>query len=187
MWLNVLDDRFNFHLNETLVTSAWVVKKATKDGHVTSLELFDAAGENLVPLLRQTQARVKTKIRRGARSSRNFRWPHEVGPLEKNRTDHRDCVLNLGPVGRRLRPESPRIVSIGGPVTEIVYALGADKDLVGVDTSSIYPEAATKLPQVGYQRMLSAEGVLALHPTLILASADAGTSTGSSLSSSSPV
>jgi putative hemin transport protein len=47
-WLNVLDDRFNFHLNETLATSAWVVKKATKDGHVTSLELFDAAGENLV-------------------------------------------------------------------------------------------------------------------------------------------
>jgi putative hemin transport protein len=47
-WLNVLDEKFNFHLNETLVTSAWVVKKATKDGQVTSLELFDAAGENLV-------------------------------------------------------------------------------------------------------------------------------------------
>ena len=47
-WLNVLDEKFNFHLNETLVTSAWVVKKVTKDGQVTSLELFDAAGENLV-------------------------------------------------------------------------------------------------------------------------------------------
>ncbi len=47
-WLNVLDDRFNFHLNETLVASAWVVQKATKDGLVTSLELFDAAGHNLV-------------------------------------------------------------------------------------------------------------------------------------------
>lgn len=69
---------------------------------------------------------------------------------------------------------APRIVSIGGPVTEIVYALGAEKDLVGVDTSSTHPQAATKLPQVGYQRMLSAEGVLALHPTLILASAEAG-------------
>lgn len=74
----------------------------------------------------------------------------------------------------RAEPEAPRLVSIGGPVTEIVYALGADKDLVGVDTSSIYPAAATKLPQVGYQRSLSAEGVLGLHPTLILASAEAG-------------
>jgi putative hemin transport protein len=47
-WLNVLDEKFNFHLNETLVKTAWVVKKATKDGQVTSLELFDAAGENVV-------------------------------------------------------------------------------------------------------------------------------------------
>ena len=47
-WLNVLDEKFNFHLNETLVTSAWVVRKETKDGQVTSLELFDAADENLV-------------------------------------------------------------------------------------------------------------------------------------------
>jgi iron complex transport system substrate-binding protein len=82
------------------------------------------------------------------------------------------CLILVTSVS--LKADAPRIVSIGGPVTEIVYALGADKDLVGVDTSSIYPEAATKLPQVGYQRMLSAEGVLALHPTLILASADAG-------------
>src|ERR1700748_1577451 len=71
-----------------------------------------------------------------------------------------------------LRADESRIVAIGGPVTEIVYALGADKDLVGTDTSSIYPGAATRLPQVGYQRMLSAEGVLALHPTLIIASAE---------------
>ncbi len=76
--------------------------------------------------------------------------------------------------GLRAESDTPRLVSIGGPVTEIVYALGADKDLVGTDTSSIYPEAATKLRQVGYQRSLSAEGVLGLHPTLILASADAG-------------
>ena len=74
----------------------------------------------------------------------------------------------------RAETDTPRLISIGGSVTEIVYALGADKTLVGTDTSSIYPEAATKLPQVGYQRSLSAEGVLGLHPTLILASADAG-------------
>lgn len=70
--------------------------------------------------------------------------------------------------------KAERIVSIGGPVTEIVYALGAGANVVAVDTSSVYPEAATKLPQVGYQRALSAEGVLSLKPTLILASTEAG-------------
>ena len=69
---------------------------------------------------------------------------------------------------------APRIVSIGGPVTEIVYALGAGADVVGVDTSSTYPEAATQLPQVGYQRRLSAEGVLSLQPDVVLATSDAG-------------
>ena len=69
---------------------------------------------------------------------------------------------------------APRIVSIGGPVTEIVYALGAGSHVVGVDSSSTYPEAATQLPQVGYQRRLSAEGVLSLQPDLVLATSDAG-------------
>ena len=67
-----------------------------------------------------------------------------------------------------------RIVSIGGPVTEIVYALGAGDEVVGVDTSSTYPEPASRLPQVGYQRRLSAEGVLSLQPDVVLATSDAG-------------
>lgn len=46
-WLNVLDDDFNMHLRDTAVASAWVVKKPTTDGDVTSLELFDAKGNNL--------------------------------------------------------------------------------------------------------------------------------------------
>jgi iron complex transport system substrate-binding protein len=50
--------------------------------------------------------------------------------------------------------------------------LGAQ--VVGVDTSSVYPPAATSLPKVGYQRTLSAEGVLALRPTRVLVSEDAG-------------
>ncbi len=47
-WLNVLDDEFNMHLRDTAVASAWVVKKPTVDGDVTSLELYDAAGNNIV-------------------------------------------------------------------------------------------------------------------------------------------
>ncbi|GAB4042006.1 MAG: hemin-degrading factor [Rubrivivax sp.] len=44
-WLNVLDPGFNLHLREDHIASAWVVRKPTSDGLVTSLELFDAQGE----------------------------------------------------------------------------------------------------------------------------------------------
>jgi iron complex transport system substrate-binding protein len=67
-----------------------------------------------------------------------------------------------------------RIVSIGGALTETLFALGAQGELVGVDTTSLYPEAARRLPSVGYARALSAEGVLSLRPTLVAATQDAG-------------
>ncbi|OFW96806.1 MAG: hypothetical protein A3D94_07175 [Alphaproteobacteria bacterium RIFCSPHIGHO2_12_FULL_66_14] len=73
---------------------------------------------------------------------------------------------------RAQRP--PRIVSIGSALTEIIYALGAEAQLVGVDTTSQYPAAARTLPQVGYMRALSAEGVLSLKPTLVIATTAAG-------------
>lgn len=63
-----------------------------------------------------------------------------------------------------------RTVSIGGAITEILYALGLENRLVGVDTTSLYPPAALRdKPNVGYMRQISAEGVLGLNPTLILA------------------
>jgi putative hemin transport protein len=46
-WLNVLDPDFNLHLREDLIDSAWVVKKATRNGQVTSVELYDPTGENI--------------------------------------------------------------------------------------------------------------------------------------------
>jgi iron complex transport system substrate-binding protein len=67
-----------------------------------------------------------------------------------------------------------RLISIGGALTEIVYLLKANTELVGVDTTSIYPAAATRLPNVGYARSLSAEGILALRPTQLIATEDAG-------------
>ena len=67
-----------------------------------------------------------------------------------------------------------RLISIGGALTEIIYLLKADTELVGVDTTSIYPAAATRLPNVGYTRSLSTEGILALRPTQLLATAEAG-------------
>jgi len=67
-----------------------------------------------------------------------------------------------------------RIVSVGGGLTEILYELGLGKQIVGVDTTSKWPEAATKKAQVGYHRRLSAEGILSLKPTALMVTQDAG-------------
>ncbi|ARE42425.1 Periplasmic hemin-binding protein (plasmid) [Rhodovulum sp. P5] len=67
-----------------------------------------------------------------------------------------------------------RVLSVGGAVTEIVYALGQEDRLVGRDTTSTWPEAARDLPDVGYMRRLSPEGVLSLSPDLILAEEGSG-------------
>nr|WP_246711848.1 ABC transporter substrate-binding protein [Phyllobacterium myrsinacearum] len=66
-------------------------------------------------------------------------------------------------------PDAARVVSIGDSITEIVYALGEEGHLVGRDQTSTYPEAAQKLPNVGYMRALSPEGVLSINPTAIIA------------------
>jgi putative hemin transport protein len=47
-WYNVLDDRFNLHVNEALISDAWVVRKPTADGIVTAVECYDSGGELLV-------------------------------------------------------------------------------------------------------------------------------------------
>jgi iron complex transport system substrate-binding protein len=67
-----------------------------------------------------------------------------------------------------------RIIALGGTVTEIIYALGEEKRLVGVDTTSSFPAATSELPKLGYYRAVSAEGLLSLAPDLIIADADAG-------------
>jgi iron complex transport system substrate-binding protein len=66
------------------------------------------------------------------------------------------------------------IVSIGGSVTEIIFALGASDRLVARDTTSSYPPEAANLPDVGYMRALSPEGVLATDPAMIIAEHGAG-------------
>lgn len=67
-----------------------------------------------------------------------------------------------------------RVVAVGGAITETLFALGAAADVMGVDSTSTYPADVRKLPNVGYMRTLSAEGVLALSPTHLIATEDAG-------------
>lgn len=68
-----------------------------------------------------------------------------------------------------------RIVAAGGAITEIIYAVGAQDRVVGVDSTSQYPADALRTKaNIGYLRALSAEGVLSLRPDLLLASEGAG-------------
>ena len=68
----------------------------------------------------------------------------------------------------------PRIVSLDGTVSEILYELGLESRLVGVDVTSTYPASLAKLPKVGHNRSIGAEGVLAQRPTLVLTTEKAG-------------
>lgn len=68
----------------------------------------------------------------------------------------------------------PRLVTVSGAITEVVYLLGAEGQLVGTDTTSLYPAAARSTPKVGYMRQLSAEGLLSLKPDAIIATNESG-------------
>ncbi len=61
-----------------------------------------------------------------------------------------------------------RVVVISPIYNEIIWALGAQEKVVGVDLSSTYPPEIKNVTTVGYHRALSAEGILSLHPTVIL-------------------
>jgi iron complex transport system substrate-binding protein len=64
--------------------------------------------------------------------------------------------------------DSSRIVSLSGDITEILFELGVGDNIVGVDVTTVQPEAATRLPIIGVGRFLTAEGVLGVGPTLVI-------------------
>lgn len=67
-----------------------------------------------------------------------------------------------------------RLVSAGGALSEWIVALGAQPTLVGVDTTSQNPESLKSLPRIGYQRQLSAEGILSLRPDALAGTEEMG-------------
>jgi iron complex transport system substrate-binding protein len=93
-----------------------------------------------------------------------------VTPLAANALTVRDATGRYVTVN-----DASRIVSVGGAVTEILYALGLSDRVVAIDTTSLYPAQALKEKRnVGYMRALAAEGVLGLNPSLVLAIDGAG-------------
>ena len=99
-----------------------------------------------------------------------------------SRTLSRRSALRLGGAAalvlpawaRAAKAEGPRLVTVSGAITEMVFALGAESMLVGSDTTSVWPEAALKTPKVGYMRQLSSEGLLSLRPSAVIATHEAG-------------
>ncbi len=70
--------------------------------------------------------------------------------------------------------DAPRLVTLSGTVTEIVYALGCGHLIAALDVSSVFPPEAAALPKIGYARKLNAEGILAARPTHIIGTPDVG-------------
>ncbi len=67
---------------------------------------------------------------------------------------------------------SPRIVSAGASVTDLLVELGAQSQIVGIDATSQLQEK--DIPSVGYHRQLAAEGILSLSPDLLIGSEEMG-------------
>ena len=67
-----------------------------------------------------------------------------------------------------------RWVSAGGALSEWISQLGGEPRLVGVDTTSQHPESLKALPSIGYQRQLSAEGILSLRPDVLVGTEEMG-------------
>ena len=64
--------------------------------------------------------------------------------------------------------QGERYVVISPIYNEIIWALGAQDKVVGIDLSTTYPPEVKQVQTVGYHRALSAEGILSLHPTGII-------------------
>lgn len=70
--------------------------------------------------------------------------------------------------------DSLRIVSLNGTVSEVLVALGMEKNIVGVDVTSTFPESLKSLPQVGHSHNLNTEAIIALHPAYVVSLEERG-------------
>jgi iron complex transport system substrate-binding protein len=80
------------------------------------------------------------------------------------------CIAGLPGIAQQNTAvgDRERIVSLNGAVSEIICALGLERQIVGVDVTSTYPASLKEKPRVGHNRNISAEGVLALNPTTVI-------------------
>ena len=85
------------------------------------------------------------------------------------------CAASCGaPSNDALPQDAPvksaqRIVTLNGVLTEMVSALGLEDRIVGTDVTSKYPEAVNRLPKLGHDKAIRAEGILSLTPDVVMA------------------
>ena len=185
-WLNIMDPTFHLHLRTDHIAEIWAVRKPTADGHVTSLEALDAKGEMVIQFFgkrkegfaeragmaldhgkprpaRHHRGSLKDRVMKTLYDFRRLRsWELALARLAvppvraADRVAEAPSFVRAAVAQEMQKADTSRLVSVGGAITEIVYALGEEGRLVGRDSTSIYPEAATKLPDVGYMRQLVA-------------------------------
>tara|TARA_B100000795_G_scaffold251476_1_gene220353 strand:- start:7905 stop:8771 length:867 start_codon:yes stop_codon:yes gene_type:complete len=66
------------------------------------------------------------------------------------------------------KKETLRIVSLNGAISEIIAGLGYEENIVATDITSNYPAKIDKLPKVGHNKQIQAEGVLSQNPGLVV-------------------
>jgi iron complex transport system substrate-binding protein len=77
-------------------------------------------------------------------------------------------VVVSAAVTNRANAQAPsKIVSLNGTVSEILAGLGLEKNVIGNDVTSNYPESMKNKPKVGHSRNISAEGIIALQPQVV--------------------
>lgn len=62
-----------------------------------------------------------------------------------------------------------RVISMAPHVTEVLFAAGGGKHIVGAVNYSDYPEAAKSIPRIGSNREIDLERVISMKPDLIVA------------------
>ena len=124
----MLDPDFNLHLRDAGVARVFSVRKPTEDGIVTSIEAFDDRNRNIL-LMFGARKPGKPELEEWRTIVAQRR---EAGRLVMKR---RTALATGRSAPRPLRgvcpcadaQQPPRIVSVGSALTEIIYALGAEK------------------------------------------------------------
>lgn len=78
------------------------------------------------------------------------------------------CAIDDSGTTLCLKSYPRRIISLAPSATELLYAIGAAKQMLAVDQSSDFPLAAKKLPKVGGYPSISIEKVLSMNPDLVI-------------------
>lgn len=78
-------------------------------------------------------------------------------------------ILLLFALASHTSLHAQRIITAGSAITETVCALGDCDKIIASDRTSLYPEQIQKLPSIGYRSGISAEGILSLRPSLVIA------------------